>query len=143
MTKARIYSSSTDTLTFSACSIDSRHSYTYFHDCVKHRSRRRRRQRGCKLRKQCRKFYNQLRFDRTEGNISSLSSQAPPVPSTGRQLQATEEGILTAEDAIMCHNVGAKAIIVSNHGGRQLLCIHAVFTITSPLCILVAKATSQ
>ncbi|KAI5703079.1 hypothetical protein M8J75_007435 [Diaphorina citri] len=30
------------------------------------------------------------------------------------------KGILTGEDAIMCHNVGAKAIIVSNHGGRQL-----------------------
>ncbi|KAI5697536.1 hypothetical protein M8J75_011934 [Diaphorina citri] len=33
-------------------------------------------------------FTTQLRFYRTEGDISSLSSQAPPVPSTDRQLQA-------------------------------------------------------
>ena len=30
------------------------------------------------------------------------------------------KGILTTEDALLCQDLGADAIVISNHGGRQL-----------------------
>ncbi|KAI5720271.1 hypothetical protein M8J77_004318 [Diaphorina citri] len=78
--------------TFSVCSINSHHSYIDLHTGVKHRSsrtyrRRNRRLCSCKLRKRCRNFYKQLRFNRANGReeeLTSLDSRAPPVPSTDR-----------------------------------------------------------
>ena len=34
------------------------------------------------------------------------------------------KGILDTEDARLCKSIGAEAIIVSNHGGRQLEFLH-------------------
>ncbi len=40
--------------------------------------------------------------------------------TTVTRLPIIVKGVLTPNDALMAHKYGAKAVIVSNHGGRQL-----------------------
>ncbi|KAI5719139.1 hypothetical protein M8J76_005720 [Diaphorina citri] len=92
MTKARIYNSTTDNVSSSTCSIHSDHSYTQFHDCIKHRSswtyRRRRRQRHRKLRRQCRN----IKFSRL---YRSALEENQKLKARIRELTGGEEGTST------------------------------------------------
>jgi len=43
------------------------------------------------------------------------------------------KGIMDAEDALMCSKIGADAIVVSNHGGRQLDCAPSSISALAPI----------
>ncbi|ADO41888.1 alpha-hydroxy acid oxidase [Ketogulonicigenium vulgare] len=81
---------------------------------------------------QRRTFRNIVGHAPSVGNLSSLSSwtaeQFDPQLDWGKIARIREKwggklilkGILDAEDAVMAADAGADAIVVSNHGGRQL-----------------------
>jgi isopentenyl diphosphate isomerase/L-lactate dehydrogenase-like FMN-dependent dehydrogenase len=59
--------------------------------------------------------------DLTWGDLAWIR-EAAPVP-------LVVKGLLTAEDALLAVEAGVDAIVVSNHGGRQLDSVHAPITV--------------
>ncbi|GAA4181680.1 alpha-hydroxy acid oxidase [Gryllotalpicola koreensis] len=57
-------------------------------------------------------------FDRNEAGVWSWGELSDAMSDT--QLPWIAKGILTAEDAVAATSAGASALVVSNHGGRQL-----------------------
>ncbi|KAI5724309.1 hypothetical protein M8J77_001056 [Diaphorina citri] len=96
MGKDSLHSSSTHTM-------HTRHP-CYIHTCVKHRSSRpclrQRRLCSCKLRKQCSKFYSQLRLDLTASTAGGFSPPALPAPRVPSPAGAADAGNINVNDHV-------------------------------------------
>ena len=68
--------------------------------------------------------------DLTWGDLAWIR-EAAPVP-------LVVKGLLTAEDALLAVEAGVDAIVVSNHGGRQLDSVHAPITVLPEVVEAVA-----